>query len=212
MPIIKAPRWWLGGWVGLLVASWGCCFTQSFIITPDHKQPLTRTLPTSTVANHYGHSPTRSLPLLALEAQEDGEATSGRDGLGMVDVESLGDKIYPVELNSELSASFMQYAMSTILGRALPDARDGLKPVHRRILYAMHVLGLQPEGTYRKCARVVGEVLGEEEEEGEKGEGYYHRKIVSSLPSTQLLIFACLCLLWLSLLAWGPNRQVPPPR
>ncbi|KAG5188528.1 DNA topoisomerase IV, ATP/GTP binding site [Tribonema minus] len=54
----------------------------------------------------------------------------------------------------------MQYAMSTILGRALPDVRDGLKPVHRRILYAMHGLGLQPESGYRKCARVVGEVLG----------------------------------------------------
>jgi DNA gyrase subunit A len=52
----------------------------------------------------------------------------------------------------------MQYAMSIILGRALPDVRDGLKPVHRRILYAMHGLGLQPEGGYRKCARVVGEV------------------------------------------------------
>ena len=50
--------------------------------------------------------------------------------------------------------------MSTILGRALPDARDGLKPVHRRVLYAMHGLNLLPSNTYRKCARVVGEVLG----------------------------------------------------
>lgn len=72
-----------------------------------------------------------------------------------------GDSIMPVELKSELSTSFIQYAMSTILGRALPDVRDGMKPVHRRILYAMHVLGLQPESGYRKCARVVGEVLGE---------------------------------------------------
>jgi len=71
-----------------------------------------------------------------------------------------GDKVLPTELNLELSSSFMQYAMSTILGRALPDARDGLKPVHRRILFAMHVLNLQPESSYRKCARVVGEVLG----------------------------------------------------
>jgi len=54
----------------------------------------------------------------------------------------------------------MKYAMSTILGRALPDARDGLKPVHRRILYAMRELRLMPGSQYRKCARVVGEVLG----------------------------------------------------
>jgi DNA gyrase subunit A len=54
----------------------------------------------------------------------------------------------------------MQYALSIILGRALPDARDGLKPVHRRILFAMNGLGLSPGGSYRKCARVVGEVLG----------------------------------------------------
>lgn len=65
-----------------------------------------------------------------------------------------------LELNDELKASFMSYAMSTILGRALPDARDGLKPVHRRVLYAMHGLGLVPSSSYRKCARVVGEVLG----------------------------------------------------
>ena len=54
----------------------------------------------------------------------------------------------------------MQYALSIILGRALPDARDGLKPVHRRILFAMNGLSLGPGGSYRKCARVVGEVLG----------------------------------------------------
>lgn len=78
---------------------------------------------------------------------------------------SIGDMELPqgverLELNDELKASFMSYAMSTILGRALPDARDGLKPVHRRVLYAMHGLGLLPSSTYRKCARVVGEVLG----------------------------------------------------
>ena len=66
----------------------------------------------------------------------------------------------PIELEAELSESFMKYAMSTILGRALPDARDGLKPVHRRILFAMRELNLTPGTPYRKCARVVGEVLG----------------------------------------------------
>ena len=65
-----------------------------------------------------------------------------------------------VEITSEIENSFMQYALSIILGRALPDARDGLKPVHRRILYAMNGLNLNEDSSYRKCARVVGEVLG----------------------------------------------------
>lgn len=64
------------------------------------------------------------------------------------------------ELWKEVSGSYLSYAMSVIVGRALPDARDGLKPVHRRILYAMHELGLAPNKPFRKCARVVGEVLG----------------------------------------------------
>jgi DNA gyrase subunit A len=59
-----------------------------------------------------------------------------------------------------MSQSYLEYAMSVIVGRALPDARDGLKPVHRRILYAMHELGLMHDRPFRKCARVVGEVLG----------------------------------------------------
>lgn len=62
----------------------------------------------------------------------------------------------------------MAYAFSTILGRALPDARDGLKPVHRRVLYAMKVLGLTPESGYRKCARIVGEVLGKYHPHGDQ--------------------------------------------
>ncbi|GMH62783.1 hypothetical protein TrLO_g1053 [Triparma laevis f. longispina] len=65
-----------------------------------------------------------------------------------------------IQLENEVQSSFMQYAMSIILGRALPDIRDGMKPVHRRILYAMSGLNLNPTGTHRKCARVVGEVLG----------------------------------------------------
>eukprot|EP00980_Cylindrotheca_fusiformis_P000148 scaffold24_cov128-Cylindrotheca_fusiformis.AAC.21 len=65
-----------------------------------------------------------------------------------------------IELQTEVENSFLQYALSIILGRALPDARDGLKPVHRRILYAMHQLNLSPNSSHRKCARVVGEVLG----------------------------------------------------
>ncbi|CAA9584311.1 DNA gyrase subunit A [uncultured Synechococcales cyanobacterium] len=70
------------------------------------------------------------------------------------------ERIIPTDLRNEMSRSYLEYAMSVIVGRALPDARDGLKPVHRRILYAMHELGLGPERPFRKCARVVGEVLG----------------------------------------------------
>ena len=69
-------------------------------------------------------------------------------------------KIIPVELNSEMRKSYIDYAMSVIVGRALPDVRDGLKPVHRRILYAMHEDGLTPDKEYRKCATTVGNVLG----------------------------------------------------
>ncbi|MEO8093270.1 MAG: DNA gyrase subunit A, partial [bacterium] len=64
------------------------------------------------------------------------------------------------ELTQEMRSSYLDYAMSVIVGRALPDARDGLKPVHRRVLYAMHDLGLQPNRPYRKCAFIVGEVMG----------------------------------------------------
>jgi len=70
------------------------------------------------------------------------------------------ERIIPTDLRNEMSHSYLEYAMSVIVGRALPDARDGLKPVHRRILYAMNELGLLPDRPFRKCARVVGEVLG----------------------------------------------------
>ena len=70
------------------------------------------------------------------------------------------ERIIQTDLRKEMSRSYLEYAMSVIVGRALPDARDGLKPVHRRILYAMYELGLTSDRPYRKCARVVGEVLG----------------------------------------------------
>ena len=70
------------------------------------------------------------------------------------------ERIIQTDLRNEMSRSYLEYAMSVIVGRALPDARDGLKHVHRRILYAMYELGLTAERPYRKCARVVGEVLG----------------------------------------------------
>lgn len=69
-------------------------------------------------------------------------------------------KVISVDIKNEMKKCYIDYAMSVIVGRALPDVRDGLKPVHRRILYSMHELGLYPEKGYRKCARIVGDVLG----------------------------------------------------
>lgn len=77
-------------------------------------------------------------------------------------------QIISTALHSEMERSYLEYAMSVIVGRALPDVRDGLKPVHRRILYAMHELGLTPERPFRKCARVVGDVLGKYHPHGDQ--------------------------------------------
>lgn len=68
--------------------------------------------------------------------------------------------VKPVDISQEMKTSYLSYAMSVIVSRALPDARDGLKPVHRRILYAMHDMGIRPDSPYKKSARIVGEVLG----------------------------------------------------
>lgn len=68
--------------------------------------------------------------------------------------------IQPINIESEMRDAYLSYAMSVIVSRALPDARDGLKPVHRRILYAMHDMGMHPTSTHKKSARIVGEVLG----------------------------------------------------
>jgi DNA gyrase subunit A len=67
---------------------------------------------------------------------------------------------HPVNIEDEMKRSYMDYAMSVIIGRALPDARDGLKPAHRRVLYGMKTMGLSPTRGYRKCAKIVGEVMG----------------------------------------------------
>ncbi|MBE6038768.1 MAG: DNA gyrase subunit A, partial [Anaerofustis stercorihominis] len=77
------------------------------------------------------------------------------------DHENLIDKgIQYVDIASEMEKSYIDYAMSVIVGRALPDVRDGLKPVHRRILYAMDELGVRAGSPYRKSARIVGDVMG----------------------------------------------------
>ena len=69
-------------------------------------------------------------------------------------------KVIPIDINKEMKRCYIDYAMSVIVGRALPDVRDGLKPVHRRILYSLQELGITPDKSYRKCARIVGDVLG----------------------------------------------------
>jgi len=72
---------------------------------------------------------------------------------------ALNGKVIPIDINDEMKHSYLDYAMSVIVGRALPDVRDGLKPVHRRILYAMHTLGVTPDKPHRKSAYIVGEVM-----------------------------------------------------
>ncbi|WP_018086822.1 DNA gyrase subunit A [Desulfurispora thermophila] len=72
---------------------------------------------------------------------------------------SLFGKVIPIDIKDEMKNSYLDYAMSVIVGRALPDVRDGLKPVHRRILYAMHQLGITPDKPHRKCSHIVGGVL-----------------------------------------------------
>jgi len=78
------------------------------------------------------------------------------------------EKIIPVNIEEEMKSSYLDYSMSVIVARALPDVRDGLKPVHRRVLYGMHELGLASNRPYKKSARVVGEVLGKYHPHGDK--------------------------------------------
>lgn len=89
-------------------------------------------------------------------AKEQAQLDQSVDDLFMLNV----DNIVPVDLEDEMKSAFIDYAMSVITDRALPDVRDGLKPVHRRILYSMYTQGFTPDKSYRKCAATVGDVLG----------------------------------------------------
>src|SRR4030081_146065 len=73
---------------------------------------------------------------------------------------ALGGEIRDVDFADALGERYLSYAMSTIMARSLPDVRDGLKPVHRRLLWAMHQLKLDPASGFKKCARIVGDVMG----------------------------------------------------
>uniref|UniRef100_UPI0032166B93 DNA gyrase subunit A n=1 Tax=uncultured Arthrobacter sp. TaxID=114050 RepID=UPI0032166B93 len=79
----------------------------------------------------------------------------------VLDTDVLIDRVEQVDLQTEMQRSYLDYAMAVIVGRALPDVRDGLKPVHRRVLYAMYDGGYRPERSFNKCARVVGDVMGQ---------------------------------------------------
>ncbi len=102
----------------------------------------------------------------------DATPDSGGDGGGLLPpggaapgaLEDMGDgsarRIIPINIDDEMRSSYIDYSMSVIVGRALPDVRDGLKPVHRRVLYGMSDLGLTAGSAHKKSARIVGEVLG----------------------------------------------------
>src|SRR5512139_2017573 len=86
--------------------------------------------------------------------------TQNTCGTWTSDMATVNEKVIPVDIEDEMRGSYIDYSMSVIVARALPDVRDGLKPVHRRVLYGMQELGLQASRPYKKSARIVGEVLG----------------------------------------------------
>ncbi len=71
-----------------------------------------------------------------------------------------GERLIPINIEDEMKSAYIDYSMSVIVSRALPDVRDGFKPVHRRVLFGMHELGIRANTAYKKSARIVGEVLG----------------------------------------------------
>ncbi len=89
-----------------------------------------------------------------------GDGAVGTEDAGQPEADGLALAIEPIEIQEEMERSFLEYSMSVIVARALPDVRDGLKPVHRRILYSMYDQNLRPDRPHAKCARVVGEVMG----------------------------------------------------
>jgi len=118
--------------------------------------------------HHHRHRKVRTFAAASSSSSSDDDGGGGKGGGGnksstFAEEEeefSSDSNIVDLELHVEARQSYLAYAMSVIVGRALPDVRDGLKPVHRRILYAMHELNLDHNKPFKKCARVVGEVLG----------------------------------------------------
>ncbi|HGZ2636618.1 TPA: DNA gyrase subunit A [Clostridioides difficile] len=98
------------------------------------------------------------------------------------------NKILPIEIAEEMKKSYIDYSMSVIAGRALPDVRDGLKPVHRRILYSMSELNLNPDKPYRKSARIVGDVLGKYHPHGDTAVYYAMVRMAQDFSTRALLV------------------------
>ncbi|HGM1277216.1 TPA: DNA gyrase subunit A [Clostridioides difficile] len=98
------------------------------------------------------------------------------------------NKILPIEIAEEMKKSYIDYSMSVIAGRALPDVRDGLKPVHRRILYSMSELNLTPDKPYRKSARIVGDVLGKYHPHGDAAVYYAMVRMAQDFSTRALLV------------------------
>jgi DNA gyrase subunit A len=96
--------------------------------------------------------------------------------------------VQSVDINGEMRSAYLDYAMSVIVARALPDARDGLKPVHRRILYAMHDMGIRSTGTYKKSARIVGEVLGKYHPHGDQAVYFAMARMAQDFSLRYLLV------------------------
>ncbi|KAL5733781.1 hypothetical protein ACOSP7_033128 [Xanthoceras sorbifolium] len=132
-------------------------FSSAFLLRHHHHQQHRHSLLFSStrrflsVPPHSPPPPTK--PRLSKDRKRDGNGT-------LATFPQDTGRVVPVELHEEMTGSYITYSMSVLLGRALPDVRDGLKPVHRRILFAMHELGLSSRKPFKKCARVVGEVLG----------------------------------------------------
>src|ERR1700677_1205870 len=89
-----------------------------------------------------------------------GRGSAGGNGTPPGADDASGGSVEPIEIQEEMERSFLEYSMSVIVARALPDVRDGLKPVHRRLLYGMADLNLRPDRPHVKCAQVVGHVMG----------------------------------------------------
>ncbi|MGL5695323.1 MAG: DNA gyrase subunit A [Peptostreptococcaceae bacterium] len=103
-------------------------------------------------------------------------------------MEENNSRILPIEIAEEMKNSYIDYAMSVIAGRALPDVRDGLKPVHRRILYSMSELNLTPDKPYRKSARIVGDVLGKYHPHGDTAVYYAMVRMAQDFSTRGLLV------------------------
>jgi len=93
-----------------------------------------------------------------------------------------GEKLIPINIEDQMKTAYIDYSMSVIVSRALPDVRDGLKPVHRRVLFGMHELGVRSNTAHKKSARIVGEVLGK-----------YHPHGDSSVYDTMVRMAQCHC-------------------